>query len=65
MECFDCDHIPHIRNNLASTVGSEDLEENPMVTIRNMNIENPTDMIKVLQQQMLEMQQHYERELAA
>lgn len=65
MECFDCDHIPHIRKNLASTVGPEDLEENPMVTIRNMNIEDSTDMIKVLQQQMLEIQQHYERELVA
>ncbi|KOM55471.1 hypothetical protein LR48_Vigan10g136300 [Vigna angularis] len=48
---------------LVSTVGPSD-SEYQMVTTRNMSLEDSTKIIRVLQQQMMEMQQRYEGELA-
>ncbi|XP_047178837.1 uncharacterized protein LOC124845706 [Vigna umbellata] len=50
--------------HLAPTVGPCS-SINPMVTTRNMSMDDPVELIRVLQQKMDEMQQRHEDELAA
>ncbi|KOM48629.1 hypothetical protein LR48_Vigan07g233300 [Vigna angularis] len=57
-------HSPTHPKHLAPTVGPCDFK-NPMVTTRNMSMDDPVEIMRVLQQKMDEMQQRHEEEMVA